>query len=152
MNVLIIGGAGKLGTQTALDIAKKGWTPIIADVNSDQIKNASKILNGYKHYLILADIRTQSGIKECIKQSHKDSGHIDAAIYSAYPRSKGFGKTFEEINEDFLAEDLKMQLGSAILFSKEIISYFLHKGEGNLIINNAMILVLTNSIQYNPTK
>ena len=133
MNVLIIGGAGKIGIQTALDIALKGWTPIIADVNSERLNNASKKLRKYKHYCILADISTQSGIKDCISQSHKDSGQIDAAIYSAYPRSKGWSKAFEEINEDNLAEDLKLQLGSAILFSKEIITYFLKQGFGNLI-------------------
>ena len=37
----------------------------------------------------------------------------------AYPKSKGWGTKFENLEEDFLMEDIKNQLGSAIIFSKE---------------------------------
>ena len=60
-------------------------------------------------------------------------GEIDAAIHAAYPKSKGWGTKFENLEEDFLMEDIKNQLGSAIIFSQRIISCFLKQGHGNLI-------------------
>ena len=57
------------------------------------------------------------------------SGVIDAAVHAAYPKSMGWQNKFEELDEKFLKEDLNNQLGSAILFSKEITKYFYQGGK-----------------------
>ena len=133
MNVLITGGSGKIGSQLAIDIANKGWIPILVDINKESLLFVSKSLKGKKHYCILSDITSQKGIKNCIIKSIKQCGKIDAAVHAAYPKSIGWPNKFEELNEKILKEDLHNQLGSAILFSKEITKYFLSRGKGNLI-------------------
>ena len=133
MNILITGGSGKIGSQLAFDIAKKGWVPILADINEDSLARVSKSLEGKKHHCILTDITSQKGISNCIIESLSKCGEIDAAVHAAYPRSLGWPNKFETLNEKFLKEDLINQLGSAILFSKEITKYFLSKRRGILI-------------------
>ena len=133
MNVLITGGSGKIGSQLALDIAKKGWVPILADVNRESLSYVSKSLEGRNHYCIFSDVTTREGIENCIIETIDKCGNIDAAVHAAYPKSKGWPNKFEELDEMFLKEDLYKQLGSAILFSKEITKYFLSEGKGNLI-------------------
>jgi len=133
MNVLITGGSGKIGAQLAIDIANKGWVPILADVNRESLSNVSKSLEGRNHYCIFSDITTQDGIENCIIETINKCGEIDAAVHAAYPKSKSWPNNFEELNEIYLKDDLNNQLGSAILFSKEITKYFSSKGKGNLI-------------------
>ena len=66
MNVLITGGSGKIGSQLALDIAKKGWVPILADVNRESLSYVSKRLEERNHYCVFSDITTREGIEKCI--------------------------------------------------------------------------------------
>ena len=133
MYVLITGGSGKIGSQLAIDIANKGWVPILVDINKESLRCVSKSLEGKNHYCILSDITSQKGISNCIIESISKCGQIDAAVHAAYPKSMGWQNKFEELNEKFLKEDLNNQLGSAILFSKEITKYFLSRRKGNLI-------------------
>tara|TARA_S200000501_G_C20852678_1_gene756360 strand:+ start:1307 stop:2053 length:747 start_codon:yes stop_codon:yes gene_type:complete len=133
MNVLITGGSGKIGSKLAIDIAKRGWVPILADINEDSLKCVSKSLEDKIHYCILSDITSQKGITNCISESLSKCGQIDAAVHASYPKSIGWPNKFEELNEKFLKEDLYNQLGSAILFSKEITKYFLSRRKGHLI-------------------
>ena len=133
MNILITGGSGKIGSRLAIDIANKGWVPILVDINQASLASVSKSLEGKNHYCILSDITSQKGISNCIIESLSKCGQIDAAVHAAYPKSRGWQKEFEELDEKYLKEDLSNQLGSAILFSKEITKYFLSRKQGNLI-------------------
>ncbi len=58
---------------------------------------------------------------------------INRAVHSAYPRSAGWGKKFEQITAENLNYDLGMQLGGAILFSQRILSCFTESGGGSLV-------------------
>ena len=58
---------------------------------------------------------------------------LDSAVHCAYPKSKGWGTRFEDLNPKYLAEDLQMQLGGAIMFSQQLIHHFRKQEYGNLI-------------------
>ena len=75
MNVLITGGSGKIGSRLAIDIASRGWVPILVDLNQDSLASVSKSLDGKNHYCILSDITTQKGISNCIMESLDKWGH-----------------------------------------------------------------------------
>ena len=61
-------------------------------------------------------------------------GGLDAAVHCAYPRSSGWGAKFGELTEANLSEDLCLQMGGTILFAQTVLSYFLRKQQGNLIL------------------
>ena len=134
--ILITGASGRIGSSIALDVAKYGGIPIIADVNLLGLeKLKEQILKKYKveSFIVEGNITTQAGIENILKKSISFNGLIHGAVQSAYPRSKGWGTKFEYIKEDYLKEDLSNQLGSTILFSQQILKIFKKQGFGNLI-------------------
>lgn len=131
--ILVVGGAGKLGQSISTNIANSGAIPIIADANEENLENLKFQLKSKKYYAFKSKIENFLTIEECFSKSIKLVGELDGIVYASYPKSKGWGSKIEDLNEDNLREDLFMQLGLPILFSRHAIDYFLKKGSGNLI-------------------
>ena len=131
--ILIVGGAGKLGKSISINIANSKGIPIIADANEENLDSLKLELNKKKYYSFKSIIEDLSTIEECISQSIALAGELDGIVYTSYPKSKGWGSNIEDLKEDNLKEDLFMQLGIPILFSRHAINYFIKKGSGNLI-------------------
>jgi NAD(P)-dependent dehydrogenase (short-subunit alcohol dehydrogenase family) len=68
-----------------------------------------------------------------VSKVYESVGQIDSAVHCAYPRSKGWGTRFEDLQDYDLFQDLNMQLGGAIIFSQRILRCFQEQGHGNLI-------------------
>ena len=84
----------------------------------------------------LGELRNSSNENDMqfvIQESIKKFGKIDVAIHSAYPKSNKWGARFEELNPEYLYQDLTSHLGGAIIFSKLILKHFLNQGFGNLV-------------------
>ena len=135
--VLITGAAGRIGTSAAIEVAKNGGKLILTDLLNENLSALkSKLLEftNEKNILIFAtDICSINNIDELISYSITNFKSITSAIHCAYPRSEQWGKKFEEIDINFLAQDLKNQLGISIIFSRAIIGHFLENQRGNLI-------------------
>ena len=135
--VLITGAAGKIGSSTAIEIAKNKGKLILTDISNQQlILLKEKILKYTKKediLIIKSDVTTTEGIENLIFESKKHFSKITSAIHCAYPRSTQWGKPFEEIKLDLLSQDFEIQLGSAIIFSQKIIDHFLKEGGGKLV-------------------
>ncbi len=132
-NILVSGGAGKIGSAIVFAITEVGGVPIIADINKESLSQISSQLKGKQHVIIEADFTHEDGIKDCIKKSLEACSVIHSAVHSSYPRSKNWGNTLEKLKEADLNFDLNAQLGGAIIFSKHIINYFQESDGGNLI-------------------
>tara|TARA_Y100000739_G_C20559636_1_gene442441 strand:+ start:242 stop:1012 length:771 start_codon:yes stop_codon:yes gene_type:complete len=135
--VLITGAAGRIGSNTAIEIAKKGGKLSLADISIESLTKLEKQLIKYtdkKNFTsINLDIGSTESIENAIAKTKKEFGKITAAIHSAYPRSKQWGKKYEDINLDLLTEDLRNHLGGSIIFSQKILKHFVNAGGGNLI-------------------
>ncbi len=135
--VLITGAAGRVGESTAIEIAKNGGKLILSDISKDNLSQLkSKLLKHTKPEnikLMNIDICSSTSIDDLISFSVSSFDRITSAIHCAYPRSKQWGKIFEEIDIDLLSQDLKNQLGISIIFSQKIIRHFLENQGGNLI-------------------
>lgn len=126
-NIVIVGGSGLLGFSIAKFLFSSGHNVIIADKNS--IKNTKN----QNIYFIKCDVTKDNEIDFLISKLKKEFQRIDAVIYSAYPKSKKWGTSFESLQRRYLNEDLQAQLGSAIIFSQKIVKHFLKQNYGNLI-------------------
>ncbi len=134
--VLITGAAGRIGSAISSAVIKAGGTALITDINENALfKLEKKLIEINKNNVcaIVSDITCQEGIDKLINQSMKYIKKIDSAIHCAYPTSKGWGTNFENLDPNYLNQDLSMQLGGAIIFSQRIINYFQKQNQGNLI-------------------
>jgi len=135
-NLLITGGAGRIGFATAKVALAKGASVVLADISNKRLADVSlKIPLEFKKqvHMLTADVTTELGISNLIAEAVSAVGPITSAVHSAYPVSEGWGSTFEELKAPFLHEDLANQLGSAILFSKHILHHFQSNAGGDLV-------------------
>jgi NAD(P)-dependent dehydrogenase (short-subunit alcohol dehydrogenase family) len=134
--LLITGAAGRLGSSIARAALESGATVVISDVAEDRLyafgQTLSKQHRG-RFFSIPADITNQEGIAFLIQQSAHLVGALTSAVHSAYPRSAGWGTPFEFLNPAYLHQDLASQLGSAILFSQQILRHFELNSGGDLV-------------------
>ena len=131
--IIITGACGIIGSGILKGLISEQYNLILVDNNKEKIEELSKKINSKKILFIEANILKKHEIDLCIEKGLDKFGKIDVAIHAAYPKSKGWGTKFENLEENFLMEDIKNQLGSAIIFSQRIIDCFLNQGYGNLI-------------------
>ena len=131
--IIITGACGIIGSGILKGLISDQYNLILVDNNRNKIEELSKTIISKKIIFVEANILKKHEIDLCIKKGLDKFGKIDVAIHAAYPKSKGWGTKFENLEEDFLMEDIKNQLGSAIIFSQRIIDCFLKQGYGNLI-------------------
>ena len=135
-NVLITGAAGRIGSAVAKAALSSGANVLLADISCESLQRLCSDLSSFDSdniFSFVADTSDVEQINSLITNISTSIGNIDGAVHCAYPRSKGWGTKFEEIKADDLFEDLKMQLGGAILFSQRMLRCFQDQGYGNLI-------------------
>ena len=131
--VLITGAAGRIGSAIAKAVVAKNGKVILTDIDNEKGGRLVTALGEKNCIYIKSDITCPEDIDYLLQHSLERFGKIDAALHSAYPHSKKWGTQFERLQLDFVAEDLKLQLGSAIIFSQKIMLLFTDQGYGNLV-------------------
>ena len=122
-NILILGGAGLIGTQIVKNLVSIGYNVYVMD----------KKKNAYltKKNMILCDISKINLFNrkfDLLTQKEK----IDTVINLSYLKNKNWGKKFLKLKPNDVKENLFLQLGTTILTSQKIIDYFINKKQGNL--------------------
>ncbi len=131
--VLITGAAGRIGASAARGVVAWGGAVVLVDVNTAGLDALLAELPTERAISCRADAGLPGEADCCIAEAVDRFGRLDAAIHSAYPRSKGWGTPFEDLKPEFLSEDLSGHLGGAILFSQRVLRHFKQQGHGNLI-------------------
>ena len=131
--VAITGGAGLIGSSFARSIIDKGGKVIIGDVSKKRGLKIQSDLGVNNSIFLKVNTSDVDSIDNFLEAGKNHFGKINSIIHCAYPRSEQWGTKFEELESDFLKEDLFNQLGGAILFSQRVISFFRDQGYGNLI-------------------
>ena len=142
--VVITGAAGLLGRQHADAVASFGGSPVLLDLNKDELIDQTTELNnkydvdavGYK-----VDITNEEAIEENCKDILKRYGKIDALVNNAANNPKVDDQSefiFSRL-ENFLMEywtaDLAVGLTSAFLCAKHYGTTISNNPEGGVIIN-----------------
>ena len=132
--VLITGGAGRMGSDLASNLLKKGFNVIIGDLDKSKLLKIKKKLKSKKLLIYSSNLSKKKNIDKLISFGLKKFKKIDSAVHCSYPRSKKWGKKFEELEDKYLNQDLQNQLGGTIIFSQRITKLFLKQKFGNLIL------------------
>lgn len=131
--VMITGAAGLIGGSAARGVISEGGSVVLVDVNRSGLDALLVDMPEDRAIICPANAGQPEEADKCIAEAIGRFGKLDAAIHSAYPRSKGWGTAFEDLKQTYLTEDLSQHLGGALLFSQRVLRHFKQQGHGNLI-------------------
>lgn len=128
---VILGANGKMGFSFANFLLKKNCKVVLGDINFNKY---NRKMNDKNILFVKTDITKEKDLDKIIKQGINKFLKIDGCINCAYPKSRGFRDTFDNLKFKYLKEDLSSQLGGAILLSKKFLKFFEKQGYGNLVL------------------
>ncbi|MEF8817936.1 MAG: oxidoreductase [Salinibacter sp.] len=133
MTVLVTGGCGLLGDAFVRALAERGDTVIAADVDDEEGRELAAAFDGdrvtYRH----CDVTDPAALDEVLADARTRHGAVDAVVHAAYPRTSSWGTPFEDLEADEVAENLRLQLGSAIMVSQRAVAHFREQDGGHLV-------------------
>lgn len=133
-NVIVTGGARRLGREICLFLAEKGYNIGFTYLNSekDSIITEKKILQkGVKVFRYKVNLTNNEEVKNFFYLANKEFGNIDVLINNA---SVFIRTPFKELNEEIFENILVTNLKSYYLCSLEVVKY-MSKRKGGHIIN-----------------
>ena len=89
------------------------------------------------------DVTDAESVDRAIARGIKQFGAVDACVNAAYPHTTKWGTTFENLEMEDLQENLKLQLGGAIILSQRMMKHFVAQGHGNFIHLSSIMGVVT---------
>jgi len=131
--IVVLGCNGLIGKSFVETILKNNGKVLMSDINK---KKDFSFLSKYskKNYSFYkANITNQSNLNSLFKICIKQYSKIDAVVNCAYPKSKKWGTRIENLDPQFLKQDLNNQLGGTIILAKIAIKYFRKQKFGNFI-------------------
>lgn len=131
MTTVVTGGCGLIGEAFVRSLADRGDHVIALDVDDDagqQLADTSRRIE-YRH----CDVTDTEDFDHALSATRDSHGGIDAVVHSAYPRTESWGTSFEELAEEDVAENLRLQLGSAIMVSQRAVAHFREQEGGHLV-------------------
>lgn len=130
-SVAIMGAGGRIGRSLVSHLVSNGKQVLALDTD---ISSLQQDLNTSDNFLPFeVDLYEIPSLEGALRFGSDSFGSIDAAIYTAYPKSKGWGSRFEDLTAENLFEDSKHQIAAPILFAQSAVSLFREQGHGNLI-------------------
>lgn len=133
--IIVTGGSGLLGKAIIADLTKRGATVINADIN------VSKNLETGSYY---CDVTSFESIKDTVESVYNHFQRIDGLVNNAYPRTKDWGTTFENISPESLGTNISWQLNSYILFCQEVLKYMKMNKSGSIVNMTSIYGVVGN--------
>ena len=131
--ILVTGACGLLGQQIVREIVGQNGSVIATDIDTDKTTNLFQALPSEQIQFVPMDIIDSHSINQAITSGIKQFGAVDACVNAAYPRTASWGTPFEELEMAELQENLKLQLGGAIILSQRMMKHFVAQGHGNFI-------------------
>jgi NAD(P)-dependent dehydrogenase (short-subunit alcohol dehydrogenase family) len=135
--IVVTGGAGLIGRSFAKTIAEQGGVAVVADLDESAGRDVAETLQSEKHpgQVIYGklDITSKQSIGDLIADLHKQYGRIDAVVNNAYPRTKQYGRKFEDVTFEDFNQNVSLHLGGYFLTAQQFAAYFKTQGGGNIV-------------------
>ena len=131
--ILVTGACGLLGQQIVREIVGQNGCVLATDTDTEKAKSLFQALPSEQIQFVPMDITDAESVVRAIERSIKQFGAVDACVNAAYPHTTKWGAPFEELEIAELQENLKLQLGGAIILSQRMMKHFVAQGHGNFI-------------------
>lgn len=122
--ILVTGGSGLIGREIIANIQNKGGIAINADIKLD-----TNLQSGTLYMDITDDQSVQNGLNLIVREF----GKIDGLVNNAYPRTKDWGKKFEEIDTQSWRKNIDMQLNSYFVCSQKALKIMDSQHHGSIV-------------------
>jgi len=151
----VSGGAGLLGSEVSRALAGAGARVIILDIDSEKAEEVKKriVEAGFNGEYECFDIADTENIEKTIDVLFEKYNGADIWVNVAYPRTKDWGASVEEVKVDSWRKNIDMHL-SGYYFSAQKIAERMKKQKSGSIINFASIygIVAPDFSVYKNTK
>lgn len=133
--IVVVGGAGLLGSHFCSVIAEQGGTAIIADLDMTAATAVAEKIkaNGGEAEAAILNITDSVSVNNLIASLHERYGRIDAVVNNAYPRNKNYGRRLEDVTYTDFCENVSMHLGGCFLVAQKFALYFREHNGGNIV-------------------
>jgi NAD(P)-dependent dehydrogenase (short-subunit alcohol dehydrogenase family) len=124
--IIVTGGSGLLGKEFVNFLKNENAIVINADA-TEPLHNKECF-----HY---CDITDSNSVDSLIKFVLDKYGRIDGLVNNAYPRTKDWGTSFENVKEDSWRMNIDMQLNSYVFISRKVLLEMKKQAFGGSIVN-----------------
>ncbi|AEJ18677.1 oxidoreductase [Gracilinema caldarium] len=134
--IVVVGGAGLLGSKICEAISRAGARCVIADINVARAEEIAEKIGsdtGARPEVTTVSIVDPSSVDEMINSVARKIGGIDVLINSSYPRNSNYGRKFENVEFKDFCENVNLHLGGYFLVSQKVLEYFKANGGGVLL-------------------
>jgi|TARA_B110000914_G_C15516362_1_gene473811 NAD(P)-dependent dehydrogenase (short-subunit alcohol dehydrogenase family) len=122
--IIITGGNGLLGSDIVDRIKLEGAFCINFEINHKTNDNLSKVE---------CDITDQNSINSALKLVIEKYNRIDGLVNNAYPRTKDWGRKFEEIELESWKKNIDWQLNSYFYLSQQVAIQMVKQKSGSIV-------------------
>ena len=145
--VIITGGAGGIGKETAKLLAKEGAKVVIFDINEERLTEAKKEIEKYGIVeAIKADVTDFINVSDAVKKVYEKFGKIDVLINNAGITRDGF---LSKMDIEDWNRVIAVNLTGVFNTTKAVVPYMLERGKGNIISISSVVGVYGNIGQTN---
>ena len=145
--IIITGGAGGIGKETAKLLAKEGAKVVIFDINEDRLTEAKKEIEKYGIVkAIKADVTDFKSVSDAVNKIYEKFGKIDVLINNAGITRDGF---LSKMDLEDWNKVIAVNLTGVFNTTKAVVPYMLERGKGNIISISSVVGVYGNIGQTN---
>lgn len=134
--VIVVGGAGLLGTRICEGLVAAGARVMIADIDgkrAEEVAEGLRSTRGIEIAVRHVSIIDTDSVETMIREAASEMGGIDCLVNSSYPRNSSYGKKFQDVSYSSFCENVNLHLGGYFLVSQRILEFFRKNGGGTLL-------------------
>jgi uncharacterized protein len=151
--VVVITGAGGIGSETARSFAAKGCRVAVCDRLEDRLESARERLEGYpgEVFTMVADISEELQARSFVQATFKRWGRVDVLVNNA---GYGLHKPFFKTSVDEIQAQLQTNYMGVVYATKAALEHMVPAGGGHIInvVSVVAKLPVPNSGNYAATK
>ncbi|NIK13120.1 SDR family NAD(P)-dependent oxidoreductase [Alkalibacillus almallahensis] len=151
--VLITGGAGGIGMETAKAFLDDGANVALVDISADALKNAKDKLNQPDKILTIeADVTNEAEVKQYVDETVETYGSVDVFFNNA--AVAGPATPIKELEKDTFEQIMGINTTGVFLGMKHVIQQMEKQGYGAIInaASNAAYIGSANMVGYIASK
>jgi NAD(P)-dependent dehydrogenase (short-subunit alcohol dehydrogenase family) len=122
--VLVTGGSGLLGAEMIKDLKMRGAKALNLDLDCK---------NDWEKGTLFCDITSDKSIREVITKILEKYSFIHGLVNNAYPRTKDWGTSFENIEPESWRNNVDWQLNSYFFFNQQVLRQMRTQGFGSIV-------------------